>query len=155
MVSFIYSMINFFNTKNINTQNVSPIVKQNVPVCISHKGTLSDEFVRTTADYETVKDCAKSFRKYIIEPFQDWKDKSLPEDGEKGCDLLNRLLMPYIEAIKKYSNYEAEEFVKLTFGEDTLKVLEDSCLKNSSLRSLKEILEEKTEKRLLDIVSTK
>lgn len=133
---------NIVNYNNLNSRTVP----------FKRSAGVSDVFVRRTESIDNVVDCAKSFKKFVIEPFRDWIDNSLPEDGQKGSYLLGKLVEPYIDVIKKYDISDTEKFVKLTLGEDTAKVLNDASASNSTLRLLKETVEEKTGKTIIGIL---
>ncbi len=133
---------NIVNHKTLNYQSVS--FKRSVSV--------NDVLVKEAKNVDNVVDCAKSFKKFVIEPFRDWIDNSLPEDGQKGSYLLGKLIEPYVDVIKKYDISDTEKFVKLTLGEDTAKVLNEASVNNSILRLLKETVEEKTGKTIIGIL---
>ncbi len=141
---------------NLNTYNTEPSKSGHKNIfCQSFKGSPKDIFVKKTQGAESVVDCARSFRKIIIEPFNDWVNCSLPEDGQKGCNLLKKLLDPYISTIKDYNASDTKKFVQLTLGIDTAKTLDEAALKNSSLRLFKDTIEEKIGKNIQSFVSGK
>lgn len=107
---------------------------------IAAKGNLyqqsNDVFVRS----DVVKSVATDFREKLILPFSNWEE-AFPADGEDGSQLLKSIILPYQDAVGKFSKPDAEVFTRLVFGDKYIEQIEKASVKNSDLRNFKKTLE--------------
>lgn len=94
---------------------------------------------------------ARHFKKNALDLFTDWKT-TLPRDGEDGAKYLDSLLKPYTEHVKGLKEPDAQYFVKLCFGKDTLQALEEGSLINSSVKNFKEVIESTAGTTVKDLI---